>query len=65
MEFTVLAFDEQAAGRFLHLRRILPQAGTQDLKIAAVCLTHDATLLTRNAGDFNRVPELRVENWLD
>ncbi len=65
MEFTVLAFDEQAAGIFLNLRRDFPQAGTQDLKIAAVCLAHDATVLTRNLSDFNKVPELRVENWLD
>ncbi len=65
MEFTVLAFDAQAATRFLQLRKALPRAGTQDLKIAAVCLEHDATVLTRNTGDFNKVPGLRVENWLD
>ena len=38
MEFTVLAFDEQAADIFRPLRKVHPQAGTQDLKIAAVCL---------------------------
>lgn len=65
MEFTVLAFDAHAAGSFLQLRKSLPRAGTQDLKIAAVCLVHDATVLTRNAVDFNKVPGLRVENWLD
>ncbi len=65
MEFTVIAFDEQAAAIFRDLRRLLPQAGTQDLKIAAVCLAHDATVLTRNVRDFSKVPKLRVENWLD
>lgn len=39
--------------------------GTMDLKIAAICLAHDATLLTRNLVDFEKVPGLRVENWLD
>lgn len=65
MEFTVLAFDEQAAEIFRGLRKDLPQSGTQDLKIAAVCLAHDATVLTRNTVDFQRVPGLRIENWLD
>ena len=35
-----------------------------DLKIAAICLVHDALLLTRNLVDFEKVPGLRVENWL-
>ncbi len=65
MEFTLLAFDEQAAEIFRKLRKDQPQAGTQDLKIAAVCLAHDATILTRNTVDFQKVPGLRVENWLD
>lgn len=38
---------------------------TMDLKIAATCLVHDATLLTRNLADFKNIPGLRVENWLD
>ncbi len=36
-----------------------------DLKIAAITLAHDALLLTRNIADFERVPGLRAENWLD
>lgn len=36
-----------------------------DLKIAAICLAHDAMLLTRNLSDFRHIPGLRVENWLD
>ena len=65
MALTVLAFDEQAAGIFRDLRKALPQAGTQDLKIASICLAHDATLLTRNEVDFQKVPHLRLENWLE
>ena len=64
MALTVLAFDEHAAGIFRDLRKALPQSGTQDLKIAAICLAHDATLLTRNELDFKKVTRLRVENWL-
>jgi predicted nucleic acid-binding protein len=36
-----------------------------DLKIAAICLAHDSMLLTRNLSDFDGIPGLRVENWLD
>lgn len=65
MELTILPFDEQAAAAFRSLRKASPQAGTQDLKIAAIALAHDVTVLTRNMADFKRVPGLRVENWLD
>ncbi len=47
------------------LRKLLRRVGTMDLKIAAICLVHDATLITRNLADFGQVPGLRVENWLD
>ena len=35
-----------------------------DLKIASIVLTQNATLLTRNTGDFSKVRGLRIENWL-
>jgi tRNA(fMet)-specific endonuclease VapC len=47
------------------MKALRQQVGTQDLKIACICLAHDATLLTRNLADFEPVPGLRVENWLD
>jgi tRNA(fMet)-specific endonuclease VapC len=34
-----------------------------DLKIAAIALAHNATVLTRNLKDFSRVPDLRGEGW--
>lgn len=61
----VLPWDDDAADRFDALQPIRQQVGTQDLKIASICLAHDATLLTRNLADFNPVPGLRVENWLE
>lgn len=61
----VLPWDHDAADRFDSLKPFRQQVGTQDLKIACICLAHGATLLTRNIDDFKPVPGLRVENWLD
>jgi tRNA(fMet)-specific endonuclease VapC len=64
-DWMVLPWDTHAADLFLNLRRQGLRVGSLDLKIACITLTHDATLLTRNASDFARVPGLRFENWLD
>lgn len=63
--WTVLPWDDDAADRFDILKSLRFSVGTQDLKIACICLAHDATLLTRNVSDFQHVPRLRVLNWLD
>jgi tRNA(fMet)-specific endonuclease VapC len=59
----VLDFDETAAAEFERLRKLRPRMGTMDLKIAAVVLSHDATLLSRNLVDFRAIPGLKVEDW--
>jgi tRNA(fMet)-specific endonuclease VapC len=64
-QFTILPFDKEAAVWFSQLRREFPRSGTMDLKIASICLAHNATLLSRNLKDFARIPGLLVENWLD
>ena len=64
-KLTILPFDGDAARQFVSLQQQRIRIGTMDLKIAAICITHDATLLTRNLVDFEKVPGLRVENWLD
>ncbi len=61
----VLPWDDAAANCFDGLKFLRQKVGTQDLKIACICLAHEATLLTRNVVDFTPVPGLRVENWLD
>ena len=35
-----------------------------DLRIACIVLAHNATLLTANLRDFRKIPDLRVEDWL-
>jgi len=64
----VLSFDLAAAMIYGWLRANLEREGTPmaepDLRIAAICLRHDATLATGNLRHFEKVPELRVEDWL-
>jgi tRNA(fMet)-specific endonuclease VapC len=59
----VIDFDGQAAAEFQRLRRMRIRIGTMDLKIAAIALAQDTTLLTRNLADFRKVPGLRAEDW--
>ena len=64
-DWIILPWDAEAADLFVKLRRQGLRSGSLDLKIACIALTHDATVLTRNATDFAQVPGLRIENWLD
>ena len=59
----MLGVDEAAATEFQRLRRHRLRIGTIGLKIAAIVLSHDATLLSRNLSDFQQIPELHVEDW--
>ena len=59
----VIEYDEKAAVEFERLKKARIRIGTQDLKIAALALANDATLLTRNLQDFAKIPGLRAEDW--
>jgi len=58
----LLDFDAVAAVEYQRLSRSRLRVGSMDLKIAAITLAHDATLITRNLADFRKVPGLKVED---
>lgn len=62
-DFTVLGYDIQAENQFQSLLAQKIRVGTQDLKIAAIALSQEATLVTRNRQDFECVIGLRFEDW--
>ena len=62
-EAQVVAFDEHAADLFDQLRSQKIRIATMDLRIAAIAIANDMTLLTRNSKDFNKVPNLKFADW--
>jgi tRNA(fMet)-specific endonuclease VapC len=62
-EMDVIPYTPAADAKFLELRKQKIRIGTRDLRIAAITLAHNATLITRNLRDFTRIPNLRIEDW--
>jgi tRNA(fMet)-specific endonuclease VapC len=62
-EFQILDFTIAAQAKFSELRQQRIRIGTQDLRIAAICLVNHQTLVTRNRQDFEQVPGLQMEDW--
>lgn len=64
---SVLPFGASAASEYGVIRAHLQQQGTPigplDMLIAAHCLAENLTLVTNNVCEFERVPDLEVENW--
>lgn len=66
-QMEVVAFDSQVTDVYGRLRTHLERRGTPigplDLQIAATALAHDLPLVTNNTREFQRVPDLRLEDW--
>jgi tRNA(fMet)-specific endonuclease VapC len=63
-EMIVFPFDEQAAQAFDRLRSKYKRMGTNDLAIAAITMSLNGVLVTRNIVDFQRISDLVLEDWL-
>ena len=59
----VLSYTEQADVLYQEWRRQGLRLGTHDLRIGAICVAHQAKLISRNRRDFERVPGLVTEFW--
>ncbi|WP_309744681.1 hypothetical protein [Chamaesiphon sp. OTE_20_metabat_361] len=62
-EFEVLQFTAQSQSIYRDLKSQRIRVGTQDLRIASIVLANKGILLSRIARDFERIPNLLVENW--
>lgn len=63
LQMECLPFDTAAATIFDQLRPLKNRIGTNDLSIAAIVLSVNGILITRNARDFQQVPNLVIEDW--
>lgn len=63
----MLPFDSHEAHCSALIRADLEKKGTPigpyDLLIAGIAVAHQGILVTNNTKEFNRVPELKLENW--
>lgn len=58
------AICEHYAQQFTQLKRLGTPIGANDLWIACHVLAENATLVTHNVREFNRIEGLRVEDWV-
>ena len=59
----LLAYNEPAEQIYLEWKKQGIRRPTNDLRIAATCVAHQATLVSRNRKDFEGLPGLDVEFW--
>lgn len=66
-KFQSLPFDDAAAIHSSEIRAKLEAQGlpigANDLLIAGIARSHNLILVTPNVSEFDRVPNLKVENW--
>ena len=59
----ILGFNEAAFDIYNELLKQKIRIGTQDLRIAAITLSLNGTVVTRNFKDFKKVPDLKIVDW--
>ena len=66
--FDIIPYGEVAAKYYGDIRSCLQQRGmligSLDMLIAAHALSLSSIIVTNNEKEFNRVPNLKVENWV-
>ena len=62
-QLPLLPFDNAASNQFSTLQSQNLRLGTMDLRIASIALSRNLTVLTRNSQDFEKVPNLHIDDW--
>ncbi len=63
----IVRFDKQSGEVFARVKTDLRKKGKtlpdMDLMIASICITNNYVLVSNNTRHFQRIDELRIENW--
>jgi tRNA(fMet)-specific endonuclease VapC len=62
-EFPVVSFDAAAVEKHNNLKSLNLRIGEMDVRISAIALAHNLTLVTHNTRDFSKVPNLKLADW--
>jgi tRNA(fMet)-specific endonuclease VapC len=61
--YRILPYTAAAHALVEQWRKAKIRVGTNDMRIAAICTDHGATLVTRNARDYTLIPGLTLDVW--
>jgi tRNA(fMet)-specific endonuclease VapC len=64
-KFNIITLSSEAVDLFSGFRKSGLKVATMDLKTACIAMASHALLLTANRRDFEKVPGLKLENWLE
>ena len=68
MPFDIIDFNYTSAIEYGKIRATLERQGqvigNMDMQIAAIAKTNNMTLVTNNLKEFNRIENLKLENWV-
>ncbi|RLA08768.1 MAG: VapC toxin family PIN domain ribonuclease [Gammaproteobacteria bacterium] len=67
--FEILVYDKKASQTYGSLRAKLEKTGnvigSLDMLIASSAISQNFTLVTNNEKEFNRIGNLKIENWIE
>jgi tRNA(fMet)-specific endonuclease VapC len=61
--YRILPYTTAAHALVQQWQRAKIRVGVNDVRIAAICIDHGATLVTRNARDYAQIPGLTFDVW--
>ena len=64
-KLNIISLGSDAVDLFEGFRKAGVKIGSMDLKMACLAVANNALFLTANRRDFEKVPGLRFENWLE
>jgi tRNA(fMet)-specific endonuclease VapC len=65
LPFEILDFTAESAMYYGKIRKELKKnlIGTMDMLIASIALSNNLIVVTNNEKEFNRISDLKIENW--